>query len=159
MLLIRSTQLTAHTCSTQSHTGNTDTIVNANVVLLSRVAHTDRSNHIRNRLAVQLSVLGRELLHICLHCFEFSLGTGSNDFCSNGQVLVDGVLDHIHQVLGACGRSYLELGQALRHQGGEAFEGAGDTHHGRHLDEHLFVGANVDLQETCLVQWTIEKCQ
>lgn len=73
------------------------------------------------------------------------------------QVIGDGVLDDLEELLLGGGGADRETVQELHHQTGKALEGSGDADGGRDLDQDALGGVDVDLQLASLVDGRVEQ--
>jgi hypothetical protein len=105
------------------------------------------------------ALLGTEVCHVVADAHDGGV-KGEGDFAAvRGQVVGDGVLDDLEELLLRGGGADGQLVQELDHQTGEALEGTRDAHGRRDLDEDALCGVDVDLQSAGLVDGRVEQGQ
>ena len=159
MLLVRSTYLSTDASRAKPCVRYTDAGIPNYIVLHTGISHRHGTDHKRYRLCFFICPLGRQYLRVLLHRFEFSFRTRTHYLYPGGHVVCDGVLHHIEQSCRSSSCSHFELGQALSHHGSERLVSARHAEHGRDLYQGILLGSYVDLEEPCLVERTVQKCQ
>lgn len=98
-----------------------------------------------------------ELLDVVSDADDGGIETQGDLAAVGRQVIGDGVLDDLEQLLLRRSRSNGEAVQELNHETGETLEGSGDADGGADFDEDTFGGGDVDLEFAGLVDGGVEK--
>lgn len=105
------------------------------------------------------ALLGTQRLDIVVYAHDGGVKAKRDLAAVRREVVCDGVLDDLQQLLLRVGRADRELMQQLHHQTGEALEGSGDTYGGADFDQDPLGGVDVYLQLAGLVDGRIEESE
>lgn len=98
-----------------------------------------------------------EILNVVSDADDGGIETQRDLAAVGRQVIGDGVLDDLEQLLLRGGGSDGEAVQELDHETGETLEGSGDANGGADFDEDTFGGGDVDLEFASFVDRGVEK--
>lgn len=139
-----------------SDTGGQGVVADGNGIVLELVGESIRSlGHSTDEDTYAL--LGTQILHVVSHSYHRRI-VGEGDFAAvRREVVGDGVLDDLEQLLLRGGGADGELVEQLNHQTGEALEGTRNADGGRDFNEDALSGVDVDLKLARLVQRRVEE--
>lgn len=141
---------------TTGHTGRKTVVANTDGVILERVG----------KVIVTLShgpdkdrdaFLGTQRLNVILGAYHRSLKTHGDLATVGGQVVGNGVLDDLQQLLLGVGGSNRQTVEQLDHQTSESLEGSGNADGGVDFDQDSLGGVDEDLEATGLVDGRIQE--
>lgn len=138
------------------HTGTQTVVADRNRIILELISkRVSALGHGADKDANAL--LGAEIHDVVPHAHNGRVER-ERDFAAVGrQVVGDGVLDDLEQLLLRSGGADGEFVQELDHEAGEALEGARDADRGRDFDEDALGGVDVDLEFAGFVDGGVEE--
>lgn len=145
-------EFTASHTSTQAEVADTDGIILEGIskVIMTLGHGTDKDTDALIRI---------QRLHIVCCSDHGGLETESHLTAVGGQVIGDGILDDLQQLLLRIGRADGEPVKELNHQPGKPLESPRNTHRGVHFNQNSLGGMDKNLKLASLVNGGIEKGQ